>query len=120
MPGGAAAVRPKTEKDSDTVPLAPACSPASGAASGMASSVPSPQSLSMGNSPGLHRRLLAHRDGNGSVGAPVDVNDVQTMADSWLRLLEVLSPCSPLCAYGMPCVLALLKPVTVQSVLGLT
>jgi hypothetical protein len=95
VPGAAAAVRPKTEKDSDTVPLAPACSPASsGAASGMASSVPSPQSMSMGNSPGLHRRLLAHRDGNGSVGAPVDVNDVQTMADSWLRLLEVLS--SPL------------------------
>jgi len=51
--------------------------------------------MSMGNSAGLHRRLLAHRDGNGSVGAPVDVNDIQTDADLWLteselRLLEVL------------------------------
>ena len=116
VPGAAGAVRAKTEKDSDTVPLAPACSPASsGAASGITSSVPSPQSMSMGNSTGLHRRLLAHRDGNGSVGAPVDVNDIQTMADSWLRLLEVLIPTPafsshvPAEAYslglGMTCVL---------------
>lgn len=81
--------RPKTGSESDTVPLAPACSPASGAGSAVPSSVPSPSS--MNNSPSVQRRFQARRDSGPAAGIPasvVDVNDVQTMADSWLRLLE--------------------------------
>ena len=46
---------------------------------------------SMGISPSMPHRLRQGRraDVVGN-GAPVDLNDVQTMADSWLRLLEVV------------------------------
>ena len=50
--------------------------------------------FSMIDSPSVaHARR--QRRGTSAPAVPVDVNDVQTMADSWLRLLQVSQPFSP-------------------------
>jgi hypothetical protein len=87
-----AATHMKAEDPADGEPLAPAPSPCSTGAPSVAASipVPSPSSLvSSGARMRQVRRAEANGSGGGGASGQVDLNDVQTMADSWLRLLEV-------------------------------